>query len=398
MPLPIEHITIEDVRIELTASTTELGDLCRHSSINKWSKYKPVVYNIPDGFEDPNWYRGENGMCGLGIQGLIFYSLNDLKSRANVNAICNGMWYHIKPEGLEDEPFRLADFRGYDHQAEKFIAWPATYNLNTFYNAGNPFYFTMYYENGYGVSENIQMEDMIGMDWDNTYLVAVIFRGTTWYGTYQAEYPMSEQGMVWGNLTTIPNSYNYEVFLMMRNITNNRFMPLPDSRGNMPIMFRKAYDSPLTFVDLQMSWAYNGTFKDWSDIDFDENGMSSILHSSGGFTIKARVYNSSDQDVTINKTALSFVGVSAHGEYYQNQAVTIRIAGTSVNSFTVPANGYIDLAIEPVNPVLLYDGSGYSIITDLAWPEIALIHNVSIAQTIISVTIRFQYNGTDGWD
>lgn len=45
-------VSIQDIKTALGSSSNDLGTLCKHSSINKWSPYKPVhsnkLFNMTD--------------------------------------------------------------------------------------------------------------------------------------------------------------------------------------------------------------------------------------------------------------------------------------------------------------------------------------------------------------
>ena len=45
MALPDSNISVPMVRDELGAATNDVGQLCIHPNINKWSKWKPVRFN-----------------------------------------------------------------------------------------------------------------------------------------------------------------------------------------------------------------------------------------------------------------------------------------------------------------------------------------------------------------
>ena len=45
MALPDSNISVAMVKAELGASTNNVGQLCIHPNINKWSKWKPVSFN-----------------------------------------------------------------------------------------------------------------------------------------------------------------------------------------------------------------------------------------------------------------------------------------------------------------------------------------------------------------
>lgn len=102
MALPNSNISISMVRNELGESSNDLSVLCKSDKINQYSKYKPVRYNYPTHFTE-YWYQGTAGNCGL----VIPVWERGVKKE----------WSYLPPRGGADEPYRLSDFAGYDHNA-----------------------------------------------------------------------------------------------------------------------------------------------------------------------------------------------------------------------------------------------------------------------------------------
>ena len=100
--LPTTNITTTLVANTLGVSTRNVGELCAHSKINMWSKRKPV--------RDPRLSvpEAEVGVSASNDYGLTFpaYAGDDTL-----------LTIYKKPGGGSAQPFRLGDFRGYDHGA-----------------------------------------------------------------------------------------------------------------------------------------------------------------------------------------------------------------------------------------------------------------------------------------
>ena len=114
-----------DVALVLGRSTTDCGRLCGDTTdpgsgdpggkINKAAKYKPVIIEnaiSTDGIS--NWYRGDDGKCGLGIT--VYSELADI-----VDAILESptalKWSYRPPTGGMAAPYRITDFNYYYHIA-----------------------------------------------------------------------------------------------------------------------------------------------------------------------------------------------------------------------------------------------------------------------------------------
>lgn len=105
-----EKISTSLVGNTLGTTIRDVGKLCTHSEINKWSKWKPVRYNILEGID-------------LTQIESINYSLTTptvIKDEFD-ESFCLEDWIYLRPEGKVkngvDSPYRLGDFRNYFHQA-----------------------------------------------------------------------------------------------------------------------------------------------------------------------------------------------------------------------------------------------------------------------------------------
>jgi hypothetical protein len=98
MALPNSNISVSMVKSELGASTNDVGQLCIHPNVNKWSKWKPVRHSSKNPLTEEQLIS-----VGCGLR------------RNNINEII-----YDKPRGgisPYDEPYRLSDFKSYNHHA-----------------------------------------------------------------------------------------------------------------------------------------------------------------------------------------------------------------------------------------------------------------------------------------
>lgn len=95
MALPNTGISTTLVGTTLVVATRNVGNLCRAESINKWSAHKPVRFNKEGGLTEEDFQSAK-------------YGINPIDEA------------YERPRGKNEtynEPFRLGDFRGYNHQA-----------------------------------------------------------------------------------------------------------------------------------------------------------------------------------------------------------------------------------------------------------------------------------------
>lgn len=117
MALPLSGITTSLVGQTLGTSSRDVGSLCKNENINMWSKKKPVILNTPTPDRSGNWWKGSDKNCGIVPKQINSYrDLPDLYANDWKDDNLNG-WVYQKPKGGQTEPFRLADFGGYNHYA-----------------------------------------------------------------------------------------------------------------------------------------------------------------------------------------------------------------------------------------------------------------------------------------
>lgn len=115
MALAETGITVSMVKNALGVSSTDVGALCKSGNINCWSKKKPVILNNPAPNRNSEWWQGSTGNCGLTPYLITNYTKIPDAYKLNDNNM-NG-WIYNPPTGGSVAPYRLADFGGYDHNA-----------------------------------------------------------------------------------------------------------------------------------------------------------------------------------------------------------------------------------------------------------------------------------------
>ena len=104
MALPNTNISVAMVKAELGAATNDVGQLCIHPNINKWSKWKPVRFN------------SVNPITQAQLASINFGITPPAPSN-DYTTVMNTKWGYSKPTGGSSSPYRLSDFRNYDKTA-----------------------------------------------------------------------------------------------------------------------------------------------------------------------------------------------------------------------------------------------------------------------------------------
>ena len=145
-------ISIDDVKSVLGESSNDVATLCKSTKINKWARYKPVacaaIFDNKDG-------AGDDGAYGLSVLP-VDYS----KIVSEYYKYDDYYKYNKRPTGGASSPFRLGDFKGYNHKAIGTVSCPVT--VERVYNEGTPNEIIIY--------ESISDGDSIATDENPPYL------------------------------------------------------------------------------------------------------------------------------------------------------------------------------------------------------------------------------------
>ena len=122
MALGTTNITTTLVGNTIGVASRDVGTLCSSSLINKWSKYKPIIYKTTGvGITKNNIIEAKAGLSPSA-------QLTTLKSAITPNGIENPVdktvaqvvsqinpYTYNPPTGGANSPYRIGDFRNYDH-------------------------------------------------------------------------------------------------------------------------------------------------------------------------------------------------------------------------------------------------------------------------------------------
>lgn len=95
-------ITIKGVKETLGADTNSIMKLCKHENVNMFSRHKPIIY--PGFPKNENYFESINGNFGIVIP-------------ERSTSVAEYGWLYERPAGSANSPYRLDDFRGYNHDA-----------------------------------------------------------------------------------------------------------------------------------------------------------------------------------------------------------------------------------------------------------------------------------------
>lgn len=190
--IPSSGITTTIVANELGVGTRNVSELCTSNNINMWAKYKPVRYATSEGITD-----AQRSSVNYGIGSVPYFTninamwqflrYNDLNPDNNCSA---PYFVYDKPRGGSSEPYRLGDFRLYNHTAVQ----PYSPYSGGSIMIGESNSFTIYmYANTSSQSHTLLLSDMnfinyssgaIMKDWYNSYLCMALLSTTGTHAYY----------------------------------------------------------------------------------------------------------------------------------------------------------------------------------------------------------------------
>lgn len=187
MALPSDKITTTLVGDTIGSGSRDVGTLCTHPNINKWSKNKPISYNKLTGLISAD---------KLGAD----YGLVPPPTQTNYTPVYSQNWIYNRPTGGVNSPYRLGDFRGYEHLATPIAALEGDITVNRTMTSIRPLILTM---RKYGTDTLLGVDDYSKAGGISSGYYAAVFvkngveyiqsaKGTLGSGAYQIELDLTK--------------------------------------------------------------------------------------------------------------------------------------------------------------------------------------------------------------
>ena len=362
-------VSIEDVKTAIVASSRDLGTLCQYHSesggvqvgINKWAKYKPVVYaNAVTQLSDSQFAS-------------VNYGLTAPNQRINVPSTMSDSWVYTPPTGTISAPFRLTDFYHYSHRANNPIRENGNLTPNMFFSDNVTFYFTQS-----GVVDNyaIVVTDLAAISsfYPAVYITftyngqnfAQLITASNTFGNNGASVTIPRTSFSAPNYQTVRNYYlvasSVKYTTLTDVFTSGYFKCLPYKASIDELKGTITWDTtwPLGFTLTHVSsvvtsnWSSSTTMTDASNFKGPEptmvtNSYYFYVGSTYCFQAKCTVTNNSSESVTLAlgsmtyKIEKTFVSSSGTGTNYVNKMWNS--SGTSVNSVTIAAGATVTITL-----------------------------------------------------
>ena len=380
------NISTSLVANTLQTSSRDVGTLCTHGSINKWSKYKPVIWpytnvdNLP--LNVPR-YAASDGRCGFKAINPMGYST--LISHYKSPTDC---WEYQPPTGGASAPYRLGDFRGYDHDAEPFIR--SIYRQGTqiyVYNYNRNGEYTFEFEKGGHQSTSIQPTDFeyagSVSDIVNCKVCALVYQGQGLpYDTSTA--PV---GIYYGDVisevdrpaVTVSFSAGYTgfytvVFALDYQTASHTYLPLPDYDPDhyfsVQVVMTKTQPYRVNLSIQQIGFIGSSVSTPMSPISDYVEGKHLVMEERGQLQMQVTltVQNDAAENYVIYgaNQFLFFIRdtLSSVNKGYVTAVQITEINGSPFTTYTVPVGSTVTLTFNSLSgswliPYNLQDGEYY---------------------------------------
>lgn len=297
--LPNSNISTSLVKSAIGAATNDVGSLCTHANVNRWSKWKPIR---------------SNKIAGIVAQDLINSKFGlDIVSRSTIYDLLtyystNSIWNYLKPTGGAISNYRLGDFRGYDHAA--YMAFNTT-QLDSFYYKTDDKIRNWIYNDQSALTSLIRWDDL---GYGDYYFGACIAkksdfqqntRFTDPFSVKLGETPSTYVDVMIGNLDL--GDYVVAQYITNDNVisANQHFIPIPN--GYFEVQIKKSALFVIitgTRVGANVDWTLSISNESSSSITL--NNVQIIARYSGktfGSTLESGEKSTSLGSITINENA-----------------------------------------------------------------------------------------------
>ena len=315
MVLPNTNISVAIVKAELGASTNDVGWLCIHPNINMWSRWKPISLNKVEGIVAADLISAN---FGLTIQS--YETVASLLTAIDAGA---GFTY-IRPSGGASSPYRIGDFRTYDHDAYPSVR---VSTAPTTITKGSAFYDNVDYYTIFGAGFNDATSTIIG--YNEVYPVTVnklgliLKNGATNYFITATTDTINSINLNW-NTTPIKNwTGTINAYLFMTNLTQTTgTTTMPSSGVFVPIAMGNT--SAPRVLTVNNNYAPNSV---------DYFATSRVLHNGGSsmagtYEIKFSSIGAAYTGATVTNPRLAI---------YNNASKTVLIDDEIWTNFTLSA-------------------------------------------------------------
>ena len=340
-------MTTTKVANTLGLSSRDVGTLCSSDRINPFARYKPVAYPSVAPDRDGTWYRAADGSCGVAI-GHAFAGQPSQAYDVIIQQYKDGAWTYVPPKGGAEEPFRLADFDGYDHNAVPFFYSEKGqgYEYTVDLSVTNTLTIQGRYNTSASLSgSSLTIEDFqtLGEGLQDAHLGVFLFdgdpleAGSSFVSATYSDESIRNNGSVTLTFSQSQLGHNLWIVLYLQSVTVSNSMCIPYNKDNY-FMFKVNVTQELPFEAVITSMhkvggtSHNMSY--WTNNPFPSDNGSAIV------ILQVQVKNNTDDtDYTFGSSASNNYNLRTQfdGRYYSDAMYICDVNGTQISiSETVP--------------------------------------------------------------
>jgi hypothetical protein len=286
--LPTTGISTSLVRSTIGAATNDVGTLCTHPNINKWSRWKPVRSNKLTGLT-----QSDIESAGYGI-----YRVNEVQFPWQFG--------YNKPRGVAySEYYRLGDFRNYNHQA----GFPVQIEM---ISVNNP---------SFGSQTSAPFRLVPGFTYDFNFRLPLAGEiNPTHIDSRANRTKNTAAGGGYGGLSWVSGDYVNSSLKFYRNSNDVFSCPtagdlmqsLTIENGEVRLQYYKYLGSADgRYEAVHGVWAENEDVRDWFiidplDVNYEFNSSSPVWYSSVEDKVYIRIITNNLEPFSVNPVRLTF--------------------------------------------------------------------------------------------
>ena len=346
MALPDSNISVAMVKAELGASTNDVGQLCIHPNINKWSKWKPVQFN------------SINPITQAQLASINF-GITPPTPLTDYTLVMDVKWGYSKPTGGLSSPYRLTDFINYDKTAEPIAYVQEELYIDKSIITSREISLLM---NISGTDFLIGLSDFIG-DVGAYYYGAVIEERTNRY-IITSDKTLANGGSSFtldftqAPFDTLREDYTIRHLLISRPSTTIQtlgsfgaayYMPIPTADGavnftEMTVSTTPSNEIDMSFTHVGLNQLANLPISNYQSID----GPS--MQTSGALYLKAQLKNNSDSTKVFQYPNEIGISPTYFGDTYRGP-IQIYYQGVlqTLTQISIPPSTTIELVMGNTN-------------------------------------------------
>lgn len=350
MKLPNTGITSTMVASAIGASSRKWSALCKHTQINKWSKWKPVRHNslVPI-------TQAQLASTNFGLK--------PPTPKTDYTEVMDVKWGYEKPTGSSTSPFRIGDFRNYYHNAGAIAYVEEKIHINKTTITSREISLLM---NTGGTNYLIGLDDFIG-DIGGYYYGAVLEERTNRYiitsnktlanggFSFTLDFTQAPFNLLWKDYTIrhLLISKSSPTIQRLENFGAASYMSIPTADGEVNFTEMTVSTRPPSDGDLVVNFTHVGTstlpqypISNYQSLD----GAS--MQTSGDLYFRVSLVNSSNSSKIFQYPNEIGISPTFFGDTYRG-AIEIYHQGVLKTDaqISVPASSTIQLVMGNINLV-----------------------------------------------